>query len=141
MRASRKTTQRQDWGIAVLRVVTGYLFLASGAHKLFIEDLGYLVSLLPVSIIVVLSLGELLCGAALLVGLLTRWVSIPLAFLMLADILVVHPPDEFLIQDHGYEYASLRLAASVALALTGSGKLALDNILAIGRGPSSNLRR
>jgi putative oxidoreductase len=54
---------------------------------------------------------------------------------MLADILVFHPPDTVFEQDKGYEYALLRLAASVALALSGSGKVALDNILATRRGP------
>ena len=131
MQATHKVTQLQGWGIVILRVVTGYLFLASGVHKLFIEDLSQSGSSLPVPIVVVSSLGELVCGVALIVGLLTRWVCIPLAILMLADILVVHPPYEFLAQDHGYEYASLRLAACVTLALTGSDRMALDNILAI----------
>jgi uncharacterized membrane protein YphA (DoxX/SURF4 family) len=52
-------------------MLTGYLFLAAGVHKLFYEDHSL--------IIVVSSLEELLLGAALIVGLLTRWVSIPLA--------------------------------------------------------------
>jgi uncharacterized membrane protein YphA (DoxX/SURF4 family) len=136
MHAGRKRTQLHLWGITVLRVVTGYLFLVAGLHKLFIiDDLANTVSLLLFILILWLYSGELLCGAALLVGLHTRWFSIPLAFLMLADILVVHPPDELLTQDKGYEYAALRLAACVTLALTGSGKMALDNILASRRGP------
>jgi putative oxidoreductase len=134
MRATRKKAQLQSWGIAILRVVTGYLFLASGVHKLFIGGLIQPGSSLPMPIVVVGSLVELLCGAALIVGLLTRWVSIPLAILMLADIVVLHPPQGFFLQDSPYEYASLRLSACVALALAGSGKLALDNVLAIRRG-------
>ena len=136
MQPSYKTTQLHGWGIAVLRVVTGYLFLASGVHKLFIEDLSQLGVSLPLPVLAAISLGEILCGAALVVGLLTRWVSIPLALLMVVDILVLHLPYAFFEQDRGYEYASLRLAASVTLALTGSGnKVALDNILLIQRGP------
>ena len=127
MQASPKTTQLQGWGIAVLRVLTGYLFLAAGVHKLFYEDHG--------PIIVASSLVELLFGAALIVGLLTRWISIPLAILMLADILVFHPPYDLLEQDKGYEYALLRLGACITLALAGSGKVALDNVIAIRRGP------
>jgi len=134
MQARLKTTQLQGWGIAVLRVVAGYLFLVSGVYKLFIDPTS-LGDLLPVTIGMALSLGELMCGAALVVGLLTRWVSVPLALLMLADILVIHPPVAFFEQDHGYEYALLRLAASVTLTLSGSGKVALDNILAIRREP------
>jgi putative oxidoreductase len=140
MQANRKTTQLQGWGIAILRVVAGYLFLASGVDKLFNNSLfnNSLPELgdgFPVAISVALSLGELLCGAALVVGLLTRWASVLLALLMLANVLVNHPPLDLFEQNYAYEYALLRLAASVALALTGSGKVALDNILATRRGP------
>ncbi len=134
MQASRKPTQLQGWGIAVLRVVAGYLFLAAGGDKLFINYPAELGDLLPVAIVVAISLGEFLCGAALVVGLLTRWASALLALLMLANILVLHPPYDFFEQDSGYEYALLRLAASVTLALTGSDKVALDNILPVRRG-------
>ena len=94
MKSSHKTTQLQGWGIAFLRVVAGYLFLVSGVHKLFIDPTA-LGDVVPVAIGVALSLGELLCGAALVVGLLTRWASALLALLMLANILVVHPPYDF----------------------------------------------
>ena|SRR5215212_3098649 len=127
MQETRKTAQLQAWGIALLRVLTGYLFLAAGVNKLFDEDLS--------PIIVASSLGELLFGAALIIGLLTRWVSIPLAILMLANIFEFHPPyDLFEQQSTGYEYALLRLGACITLALTGPGKVALDNILATRRG-------
>lgn len=127
MQPSLKTTQLQGWGIATLRVLTQYLFLAAGVHKLFYEAHG--------PIIVASSVGELLFGAALIIGLLTRWVSIPLAILMLADILVFHPPYILFEQDHGYEYALLRLGACITLALAGSGRVALDNVIAIRKGP------
>ena len=129
MQPFSKTTQLQGWGIAVLRVVAGYLFLASGVNKLFSDPTELGVSL-PIAIGAALSLTEFLGGAALIVGLLTRWVSVPLALLMLANLLVFHPPDAVFEEDKGYEYALLRLAASVALALCGSGKVALDNVLA-----------
>src|SRR5215207_1097624 len=119
MQATCKKTQLQGWGIAILRVLTGHLFLAAGVHKFFYDDLGPLGSSL--------SLVELLFGAALVVGLLTRWVSIPLAILMLADIFVYHPPSYLFEQDPEYEYALLRLGACITLALSGSGKVALDN--------------
>src|SRR4028118_817440 len=122
MQTTPKTIQLQGWGITILRVVTGYLFLASGVEKLFIGDPFQPGSSLPVPIIVVGSLGELLCGAALIVGLLTRWVSIPLAILIVADIVVLHLPYAFFSHTRGFEYASLRLTACVALAITGSDK-------------------
>jgi putative oxidoreductase len=130
-----KTTRLQGWGIAVLRVVAGYLFLASGVDKLFINALPDLEGSLPMTISVALSLGELLCGAALVVGLLTRMVSGLLALLMLANLLVVHPPFGIFEQDQGYEYALLRLAVGIMLVLSGPGKIAVDNIRAIRRSP------
>jgi len=136
MQVAPKTTQLQGWGIAVLRVVTGYLFLASGVHNPFIADLPEPGGLLPVAIIVVISLGELVCGAALVVGLLTRLASVLLALLMLANVLIIHPPHAFFEQDPGNEYALLRLAATTTLALAGSSKVALDNVLAKRRGPN-----
>jgi uncharacterized membrane protein YphA (DoxX/SURF4 family) len=116
MQAGRKTTQLQGWGIAVLRVVAGYLFLAAGVDKLFINASPELDELFPVAINVVLLLGELLCGAALVVGLLTRWASALLALFMLADVLVLHPPYELFYQNHAYEYSLLRLAASYCVS-------------------------
>ena len=136
MQPGQKITRLQGLGIVLLRVVTGYLFLASGAHKLFIDDSIQQAELLsvPIFVLIVSSLVEVVCGAALMVGLLTRFVCIPLVLLMLTDILMFHPPYEYFEQNHGYEYAVLRLGATVALALLGSGKLALDNVLAIRRG-------
>src|ERR687889_1360349 len=116
MQATRKTTQLHGWGIAILRVLTGYLFLAAGVNKLFYGDLGSLGSSLYVPIVVAGTLGELVFGAALIVGLLTRWVSIPLAILMLADILMYHPPSYLFEQEPEYESALLRMAACTALA-------------------------
>ena len=133
MQPGHWTTQLQGLGIAILRVMAGYLFLVSGAYKLYIQDPYKINDVLPASVNVVLATGELLCGAALVVGLLTRWASVSLALLMLADVLVFHPPQRFFEQDHGYEYALLRLAASVALVVAGPGKLALDNILTLRR--------
>jgi putative oxidoreductase len=70
-----------------------------------------------------------------MIGLLTRWASVLLALLMLANVLVIHPPYELLEQAYGNEYALIRLAASVSLVLSGPGKVALDNFLAIRRSP------
>jgi uncharacterized membrane protein YphA (DoxX/SURF4 family) len=110
-----KTDQLQGWGVTVLRVATGTLFLVSGVRNLVLEHSGQLGGLLFESNVVVVGwLVELFGGAALVVELLTRWVSIPLAFLMLTNILLVHPPVGFYIEDKGLEYASLRLAASGA---------------------------
>ena len=124
-----KTAQLQAWGITLLRTATGIVFLGAGVQNLF-----HSLSQLPGPTVIVGSTVELVCGAALVVGLLTRWVCIPLALLMLADILVMHPPSGYFAGDEGFEHAFLRLAASAAIVLAGPGKVALDNVLAIRRG-------
>jgi len=127
-------TRLQGWALTVLRVATGIVFLMSGGHKLFggglrtaSEELGrvQLPSAVPVATAV--TLVEFLCGAALVLGLFTRWVSVPLAAVMVADILLFHPPHGFFVEDTGYEYALLRLSACVTLVLAGPGKAALSN--------------
>ena len=125
----------QGWGIAILRVVTGVVFLMSSGDKLFTQGLSEVASQLretfPPLSIMVFTLVMFLCGTALVLGLFTRWVCIPLAMGMLADILVFHQPSSFFVDDSGFELALLRLAASVTLVLTGPGKAALDNMLAL----------
>jgi putative oxidoreductase len=129
----------QGWGLTILRVVTGIVFLISGGHKLFgtdtdldtlAEKLGELLVPFPLLVSTVGTLVVFLCGAALLLGLFTRLVSIPLVVAMMIDILLFHPPSGgFFVEDNGYEYALLRLSACVALVVAGGGKAALSNVL------------
>ena len=126
--------QWQGWGITVLRVAMGAIFLMNGGQKLFVDGFsevaGQLGGLFPLPTAVVVSLVEALCGAALVLGLFTRLVCVPLAMGMLVDILVFHPPSGLFVDDTGFELALLRLAASVTLILTGAGNAALDNLRA-----------
>jgi putative oxidoreductase len=136
-----KTTQSVAWGITLLRIATGIVFLGAGVQNLLQNLFLHGFSQLPDSTVIVGSLVELFCGAALVVGLLTRWACIPLALLMLADILVMHPPSSFLVGDEGVEHAFLRLSASATLVLAGPGKVALDNVVTIRRGSKQPLIR
>ena len=122
-----------------MRVVTGIVFLISGGHKLFSTDtdlytlaekLGELPVPFPLLVATTASVVIFLCGAGLVLGLFTRLVSIPLAVFMVVDILLFHPPSAgFFVEDNGYEYALLRLAACVALVVAGGGKAALRSVL------------
>ncbi len=134
---AREIAKFQGWGIAVLRVVTGTIFLTHGVQKLFIHDLGDVAdsfarfgSPLPFAVAAVVGVAELACGVALVLGLGTRWASVPLALGMLVDILLIHGPKGFSVQQGGYEYALLRLATTAALIFAGPGRVALDNVLA-----------
>jgi putative oxidoreductase len=79
---------------------------------------------------VLVTFTELLGGLALVLGAFTRLAAIPLVFAMGVAIVTAHLSKGFFAQDGGFEYPLVLLAASAALALTGSGALAVDNLLA-----------
>ncbi len=125
----------QGWGIAVLRVVVGIVFVAHGAQKLFVWGFGAVAGFLgqvgiPVAMLaaIVVTLVECLGGLVLLVGLFTRWAGGLLAVDMLVAILAVHLKAGFFLPN-GFEFALTLLAASAALALLGSGEASLDAVL------------
>ena len=131
------------WGITILRTVTGTIFLLSGVEKLFISGLHNITELFvelgspsPLAVATGVALIELLCGLALVVGLFTRLLCVPLALLMAGDILLIHGPNGFFVDNNGYEYALLRLTATVVLIFTGSGKAALDTMLGPRKAPA-----
>lgn len=128
-------TRLQGWGITVLRVVVGMVFLVHGGQKLFVFGFGGVAAFLgqvgipaPGLAAVILTAVESLGGLALLLGLFTRWAAIPLAIVMLVAILAVHLKAGFFLPD-GYEFALTLLGANVALALLGSGEASVDGVL------------
>lgn len=132
---SNGLTQLQGWGITVLRVVVGIVFLVHGGQKLFVWGFGGVAGFLgqvgipaPMLAAVVVTLVELLGGLALLLGLFTRWAAIPLAINMAVAILTVHLQAGFFLPN-GYEFALTLLAANVALALLGGGEASVDRLL------------
>ncbi len=128
-------TPLQSWGITVIRVVVGIVFLMHGGQKLFDSGFGGVAAFLgqlgvPVPMLagVIVTLVEFLGGLALFLGLFTRWFAIPLAIDMLVAILTVHLPNGFFLPD-GFEYPLTLLAANVALALLGSGEASVERFL------------
>lgn len=124
-----------------LRIPVGIIFAAHGAQKLFgwfggygLEGTGqwmasiglqpgYLMALMAGS-------AEFFGGLALLVGLLVRPAAAVLAFAMLVAIFSVHIGNGLFMSNNGYEFGLALLAVSVSLAISGGGRLALDNRLA-----------
>jgi len=136
---SGRLTQAQGWGVAVLRVVVGIVFLAHGGQKLFVWGIGNVAGSfgqmgipLPMLAAIVVTLVEFLGGLALLLGLFARWAAIPLAIEMLVATLVVHLRGGFFAPE-GVEFTLTLLAANVALALLGSGEASLDRLLGKGK--------
>ena len=124
-----------QYGITLLRVIVGLVFVMHGGQKLFVMGIdgvagffgqigipfAYASALLVTAV-------ELLGGVLLIAGLFTRFVTPLLAATMIGAIAAVHGSKGFFLPE-GYEFALTLLVASASLFLTGSGALALDNVL------------
>ncbi|XKH01235.1 DoxX family protein [Marinobacter nauticus] len=124
----------------VLRVPVGLILAAHGAQKLFgwfggygLEGTGQWlasIGLEPGYAMALLAGGaEFFGGLALVLGLLTRPAALVAAFTMLVAIFWVHIGNGLFMSNNGYEYALTLFVATLALAVQGAGRLALDNLL------------
>ncbi len=126
------------WGMFLLRIVTGIIFIGHGAGKFgwgsdqtLAGVAGWLGSLgvpLPMVAAFLVAFFETFGGAFLIIGLLTRFWSAGLAFAMLIAVTMVHLPYG-MFADNGYEWALLLMACSLALMFEGAGNASLDKRL------------
>ncbi|HXG08733.1 MAG TPA: DoxX family protein [Gemmataceae bacterium] len=73
--------------------------------------------------------GELLGGAGLAIGFLTRLAALGIAVIMVGAIATVHGPKGFSLQHGGYEYNFLILVVCAAVFLLGAGTLSADRLI------------
>ena len=139
-----RTSDLHALGTTLLRVIVGVTFAAHGAQKLvsfgFAGTAGFLGSLgVPMANVMapVLIATELVGGLLLVLGLLTRYVSIPLMFTMVVAIATVHLQHGF-FAPQGYEFPLLLGVGTLTLALQGAGAFALDNLVWKRRSGASN---
>src|SRR3989338_1154438 len=78
---------------------------------------------------VILIAVEVAGGAALILGVLTRFAAALSSIVALVALLTVHLSKGFFVNEGGYEFIALILAASLALLITGAGKYSLDRTL------------
>lgn len=139
---------RAGWAPLALRIPVGIILAAHGAQKLFgmfggyglagtgqwMDSIGihpgYLMALLAGS-------AEFFGGLALLLGLLVRPAAAVVAFTMLVAIVSVHLGHGLFVANNGYEYALSLLAVTMALMLSGAGRLSVDAALAARLGAAS----
>lgn len=135
MKPSNLELRLQSYGIALLRVAVGSVFVAHGAQKLFAYGVAGTAGFFaqagipfaaPSAALVIGT--ELIGGLALLLGLSTRLIAVPLAVVMLVAMLAVHLPNGFFLPQ-GAEFTFVLLAGLLALVLTGPGAFALDKVL------------
>ena len=133
--------RRSDYAGLILRVPVGLILAAHGAQKLFGWFGGYglagtgkwlaSIGLEPGLLMALLAGGaEFVGGLLLIVGLLTRPAAIAIAITMLVATISVHIGNGLFIANNGYEYALTLLVVTVAVAVQGAGRFALDRVLA-----------
>lgn len=129
-----------DWSPLALRLPLGVIFVAHGAQKLFgafggygLEGTGQFMESIG------LTPGVLMAGAAgsaeffggllLIAGLLVRPSALVLAVTMIVAILTVHIGNGLFMANNGYEFGLALLAGTVALMVSGAGRLSVDQVL------------
>lgn len=128
------------WGLLIVRVVVGLLFVGHGAQKLFGWFGGYgpkgtggwleSIGVKPgVAMAVVAGLMELLGGLLFALGLLTPVAAALIIATMLVAIAKVHAANGLWTTSNGYEYNVVLIAIAVGVALAGAGDYSLDALL------------
>ncbi|MBV8984899.1 MAG: DoxX family protein [Acidimicrobiia bacterium] len=134
-----------DFGLLVLRLVIGGLFIGHGTQKLFgwfggygvegtggfMESLGYRPGK-PHAVLA--GLGEAGGGLLLFLGLFTPLAAAAIIAVMLNAIFAVHVENGAWAQDNGYEYPLVLAVAAGAIALGGGGSAALDHLVGLNLG-------
>ena len=121
----------KEFSLLFLRVVFGGLMLFNHAISKF-EKLGSLPIKFPdplgigsdISLYLTL-FSEGLCSVLLILGLFTRWVSIPLIFTMGMAAFYIHISDPINVKEASLTY----LAAYIVLLAYGGGKFSLDKLI------------
>jgi putative oxidoreductase len=124
----------RSWGLALLRIVVGVVFLMHGGQKFFMgfhNVAGFLSSVgipLPTLAAIVLTLVEFLGGTALILGVLTRYFAVLLAVDMLVAIITVHAKHGFFAGNGGMEFPLVLFASAINLVCAGAGALSIDGM-------------
>ncbi|WP_122664611.1 DoxX family protein [Pseudomonas viridiflava] len=133
-------TTRAGYGLTVVRILVGIIFVAHGSQKLFgafggygLEGTGqYMASLglTPGYLMALLSGGaEFFGGLGLVVGLLARPAALVLAATLVVAIFSVHISNGLFMANNGYEFALALLGGVIAVLIEGAGKLSIDRTI------------
>ncbi len=128
------TPDAAAWGVALLRVSLGAMFLAHGVvlklltyglpgTAAFFQGAG-----LPGWLSYATFAAEAVGGALLVLGVQARWVALALSPVLLGAVLAVHLPNGWVFTSPGggWEYPAYLFVLCVAQAMLGDGALALN---------------
>jgi putative oxidoreductase len=130
-----------SWSPLILRLVAGVIFIAYGGQKLFgwyggaglsatgewMASIGlspgWLMALMAGSV-------EFFGGIFLMLGLLARPTAIALSITMLVAIFTVHISNGLFMANNGYAFGLALFAMCVSVAISGAGRISIDNLIA-----------
>ena len=125
-----------NFGLAVLRIAAGLVFLDHGSQKMFRMGIGGVTGFfgqvgipLPNVMATLITLLEVLGAVAIIVGFLTRPIALAFVLDMLGAIFLVQLKNGF----SKFELEFLLLGSAIALFFMGAGRYSIDAIIA-GRG-------
>lgn len=126
---SRKS-KTVDVSLLLIRLIAGGFMLTHGWGKMLKLINGNFEFLDPLNIgneasLILVVFSEILCAFLVLIGLLSRWVTIPLIITMLVAVFVVHIDHGFAKQEMGLMY----LVNYIVILLCGPGRYSIDGIL------------
>ncbi len=130
------STAASGWGLFVLRLAMGSVFIAHGAQKLFgafggpglngFSEMMAKMGLKPaIAWACAVALVEFVGGLFLVLGFLTQISAGLIAVVMAVALLTVHLKNGFFIKTGGFEFVLVLLAAAIALATLGPGNFAI----------------
>ena len=132
-----------SWGLFLIRLALGSIFMAHGAQKLFgaFGGPGFTQTLqqfhqslgIPMPLTFLAMITEFFGGFAVLTGCLTRLAALGLAAVMVVAIIKVHWVNGFFLNlacapgvGQGFEFDLALLAMALALVASGSGNASID---------------
>lgn len=125
-------------GLLMLRVITGLVFFMHGWQKLFDNGISQTQTAfdamgapLPDITAVIVTFLELIGGAMLIFGLLTRIVGVLLIIDMVAALFIVHFENGFFVSNNGFELVLLLAGATLALVIAGPGAFSADEAMGL----------
>jgi putative oxidoreductase len=135
-RMAEPPEQMKDWAIGLVRFVVGLTFFLHGWQKAFEFGFAGVTGAftrmgvpMPELTAPLVGLVELVGGAALMIGFVTRLVALPLAFNMLMAIVLVKLGGGF-FSPAGIELELLLLVGALAMAIGGPGAFSIDRAIA-----------
>lgn len=137
--AAGTESRLHELGLLPLRIAVGLVFLMHGGQKLFVfglagtsDIMGKLgIPLAPLAAGIVIA-AELLGGAAIILGVFTRWAGVILTIEMLVAIPVARLAGGF-FAPYGFEFEFTLLGACLTFAAFGAGGASLDRLLGSSR--------